>query len=365
MNAENLEGAMLDVRLRHAIHPGLTLDVELALGCSCAIVFGRSGAGKTSLLRLIAGLIRPDSGSIRLGEEILFDSEKGINHPLRSRRIGMVFQDDLLFPHLSVDANIRYGLRGWHRREADARVAVIAALCGVEAFLERSPTTLSGGERQRVGLARALAPRPKLLLCDEPVSALDLKSRNALIDRLKAVQAAEALPVLYVTHSPPEAIALGTTLFLLEDGKIATSGRPLDVLANASRGLEGLRNEFQAEIASHAESGGETLLALEGGPVLIVPRQPYPTGARVTASVLAEEILLARAPVVGLSARNVLPGVVERVLEHGMEAEVFVRTGALVWVVSVVAPAVAALALQPGVEVHLVIKARSCSVREA
>ena len=277
----------------------------------------------------------------------------------------MVFQDDLLFPHLSVDANIRYGLRGWPRSEADARVAAIAALCGVETLLSRSPTTLSGGERQRVGLARALAPRPRLLLCDEPVSALDLASRNALIDRLKAVQAAEALPVLYVTHSPAEAIALGSILFLLDGGKIVASGPPLDVLARASGGLEGVRNEFRAKVVAHAQDDGETLLELEGGPVLVVPRQSYSTSARLTVSVLAEEILLARGPVLGLSARNLLEGVVDRVIEHGAEAEVLVRTGTLVWVVSVVAPAVAALGLHAGAEVRLIIKARSCSVREA
>lgn len=364
MSEEKPEAAMLDVRLRHSVHPGLTLDVQLSLGCACGILFGRSGAGKTSLLRLIAGLDRPKSGSIMLGGETLFDSAKMIDRPLRSRRIGMVFQDDLLFPHLSVDANIRYGLLGWRRSEADARVAAIAALCGVEPLLSRSPTTLSGGERQRVGLARALAPRPRLLLCDEPVSALDLAGRNALIDRLKAVQAAEALPVLYVTHGPAEAIVLGSTLFLLDGGKIAAAGPPLDVLAGASAGLEGVRNEFRAAVASHDE-GDETLLELDGGPVLVVPRQPYPPGARVTVSVLAEEILLARAPVLGLSARNVLEGVVERVIEHGAEAEVLVRTGALVWVVSVVAPAVSALELRAGAEVRLIIKARSCSVREA
>jgi molybdate transport system ATP-binding protein len=356
---------MLQVRLRHSIHPGLMLDVDLTLGCVCGILFGRSGAGKTSLLRLIAGLDRPKSGSIQLGGETLFDSTKRIDHPLRSRRIGMVFQDDLLFPHLSVNANIRYGLRAWGRTEADARVDTVAALCGVEALLSRSPTTLSGGERQRVGLARALAPRPKLLLCDEPVSALDHASRDALIDRLKAVQSAEALPLLYVTHNPTDAIALGSTLFLLDEGKIVASGLPLDVLAAASGRMEGVRNEFRAQVTSHADDGGGSVLALAGGPELVVPRQPYPVGALVMVSVLAEEILLARVPVLGLSARNVLEGAVERIVEHGAEAEVLVRTGALVWVVSVVAPAVAALGLGAGAEVRLIIKARSCSVREA
>src|SRR4029077_20020033 len=134
-----------------------------------------SGAGKTTLLRLIAGLDAPDGGRIRLGDAVLFDSGAKINQRLRDRRVGMIFQDDLLFPHLSVAANIRFGLKEQPRAQAESRLAEVAALCGVAALLDRRPETLSGGERQRVGLARALAPRPRLLLCDEPVSALDLE----------------------------------------------------------------------------------------------------------------------------------------------------------------------------------------------
>ncbi len=156
-----------------------------------------------------------------------------INRPLRSRRVALVFQDDLLFPHLDVAANLRFGLNGWPRGEITRRVSEIAMLCGVDHLLTRWPVTLSGGERQRVGLARALAPRPKLLLCDEPVSALDLDARYELLDRLEQVRAAEAIPALYVTHSPAEALTVGSRLFLLEAGRIMASGPPLDVLSDA------------------------------------------------------------------------------------------------------------------------------------
>ena len=189
-----LPAEVLDVHLRHRIHPGLTLEVELRLGREVGVVFGPSGAGKTSLLRLIAGLTRPDSGRVRLGDDTLFDATRGIDRRLRDRRIGMIFQDDRLFPHLSVAANIRFGLKGWRREEADARSAEVAAMCGVERLMDRSPETLSGGERQRVGLARALAPRPRLLLCDEPVSALDLTNRHAMVRRLRDVQRAPRDP---------------------------------------------------------------------------------------------------------------------------------------------------------------------------
>lgn len=362
---------ILDVRVVHRVHPGLGLDVALAIGAECAVLFGTSGAGKTTLLRLIAGLTTPGHGLVRLGTEVLFDSGAGIDRPLRTRRIGMIFQDDLLFPHLDVAANIRFGLKGEPRPRAEARLAEVAALCGVEPLLRRRPSTLSGGERQRVGLARALAPRPRLLLCDEPISALDLENRHALIERLRAVQHAEAIPVLYVTHSPAEAIALGTRLFLLSGGTIIDQGAPLDVLARSGPGpaarLADVRNVFAARVAGHTDDGGATLLRLDDGPTLVVPFHDAPPETPLTVSIRAEEILVARGTTEGLSvsvsARNILAGTVERVVEHGHDAEVLVRTADVVWIASVVAPAVDAIGLGPGAHVHLIIKARSCHVR--
>ena len=216
----------LEARLVCRIHQSLTVDVAMELGCEAGIVFGPSGAGKTTLLRLISGLARPDAGRVCLGGKTLFDSANHIDEPLRNRRIGMIFQDDRLFPHLSVAANIGFGLKGSKRGTARARLAEVAALCGVEHLLDRMPVNLSGGERQRVGLARALAPYPRLLLCDEPVSALDLANRHALLERLRQVQQALAIPMLYVTHSPSEAIALGSRLFLLQAGRLVADGSP-------------------------------------------------------------------------------------------------------------------------------------------
>jgi molybdate transport system ATP-binding protein len=359
------EGYSLDVHLTRRVHSGLELDVSLALGRECGVVFGSSGAGKTTLLRLIAGLETPDRGHVRLEGETLYDSDASVNRPLRARRIAMVFQDDLLFPHLSVAGNIAFGLKGMERPRAADRLRDVAGLCGVSGLLDRRPETLSGGERQRVGLARALAPRPRLLLCDEPVSALDLSGRHALIERLRAVREAEGIPVLYVTHSPGEAIALGSKLFLIDRGRVLDQGVPLDVLTASRPGssarLEGVRNVLPAVVES-SDSPGSTLLRLIDGPTLVVPRIDQPPGASVVVSVLAEEVLLARGPVEGLSARNVIVGEVVRVLPHGDDAEVLVRTGGLTWIASVVAPAVDALGLQPGVAVHMIIKARSCHV---
>jgi len=355
----------LEVRVSHRIHAKLTLDATLSLGPECGVVFGTSGAGKTTLLRLIAGLEVPDRGYIRLGENVLYDSEAKINRPLRRRGVGMIFQDDLLFPHMSVAANIRFGLKGQPRDWAEARLAEIAALCGVEALLKREPTTLSGGERQRVGLARALAPRPRLLLCDEPFSALDLVNRHALVERLRAIQKAEAIPVLYVTHSPAEAVALGTQLFWVSNGQVVARGSPLDVLASsqasAKTRLEGIRNFVRGRVVP-AEGGGETRLRLDEGTVLIIPAVDRPVGSELSVEIRADDILLARGALEGLSARNLIAGTVERVVAHGDEAEVLVRTRTLTWIVSIVSSAVSSLALEPGTDVNLIIKARSCRV---
>jgi molybdate transport system ATP-binding protein len=351
----------LDVRVARRVHAGLRLDVALTLDAECGVVFGPSGAGKTTLLRLIAGLDRPESGHVRLGDATLFDAGRGINLPLRHRRVGMVFQDDLLFPHRDVRGNIAFGLHREGRDAAARRVREVAALCGVEALLDRAPATLSGGERQRVGLARALAPRPRLLLCDEPVSALDLDARFALLERLAAVQRAEGLPVLFVTHSPAEAVAVGRRLFWLESGSAGDAGDPLEVLARRAPGAgwESVRNLLRARVIAHDPASGETLLALDGGPALRIPYDPgIICGSEQVLSIRADDILLARSEVAGLSARNVLPGVVARVVRHGTDAEVVVRTGGVSWIVSVVAAAVSALALAPGEPVHLVVKAR-------
>jgi len=359
---------ILDAHVLHRVHPALLLDVSLRLGREIGVVFGPSGAGKTTLLRLIAGLATPHLGRVQLEGTTLFDTMRQIDQPLRRRRIGMIFQDDCLFPHLSVAANIRFGLKAWGRDQARARLAEVAALCGVERLLDRLPATLSGGERQRVGLARALAPRPRLLLCDEPVSALDLANRHALLERLRAAQRTEAIPMLYVTHSPAEAIALGSRLFLLEQGRIVAQGPPLDVLSTARRAPAGtipwedVRNVFPACIAGHAPEHGATHLKLDDGPELIVPFLDCPPGTRLLVEVRADDILLAREPIGGVSARNQIPCTVEQVVHRGPEVEAVVRTGGLTWIVSLVAPAVDQLELGPGSTIHMIVKARSCHV---
>ena len=361
----------------HLIHHGPSRAAcstsRLRLGREIGVIFGRSGAGKTSIAPTDRGpdqsprRIRPAGGHRRFSMRA-----KGINQPLRRRRIGMIFQDDCLFPHLNVAANIRFGLDGWRRDLAGrppgrSRRPLRRGAIARSAIRRRSP----GGERQRVGLARALAPRPRLLLCDEPVSALDLTNRHALLDRLRAVQRAEAIPMLYVTHSASEAIALGSRLFLLENGRrIAAEGPPLDILGAGRTPRRPGRSLSKA--SGMSSPGGSRVMLPTRAPVTsdstTAPTwssatSTGPTGSRVVVEIRADDILLARqAPSSGLSARNQVAGTIERIVPHGPETEVVIRTGGLTWIVSLVAPAVEQLDLKPGIEVYMIVKARSCHI---
>ena len=358
------EGPGLSVAVRRRVHTGLQLDVELAIGPELAVLTGPSGAGKTTLLRLIAGLERPDAGVIRAGDVVLTATDQGIHRPLRDRRVGYVFQHDLLFPHLDVAGNLRYGLRGRSRPEIEARVAAVGDLFGIGALLHRRVGTLSGGERQRVGLARAVAPRPRVLLCDEPVSALDLDARYLLLTRLREVQRAEAIPVLLVTHALDEALAFGDRLFLLDAGRIVAAGAPHQVFGNRpARSLldpARLRNVFAGVVAGHDRTSRSTTILLAGGPPLIVAEVDQPVGARVFVRVNSDDIVLARGPIGTVSAQNLLTGTVERIIEHDTAAEVAIRVQDLVWMVGIIGGTIRALDLQIGVPVQLIIKARSC-----
>jgi molybdate transport system ATP-binding protein len=216
-----------------------TLDIEFTAPGGVTILFGPSGSGKTTCLRAVAGIVRPDEGRISLGERVYFDSTSGTDLPIQQRCVGFVFQDYLLFPHLTAEQNVAYGVRSEGRKsskiEKIGRARELLALLGIEYVARQYPRELSGGESQRVALARALATDPAIVLLDEPLSAVDAKARGRLLTEIDAIQQRTGIPFLYVTHNVTEAIEIGDHAVVLSEGRVAQQGSPRDMMFVQSR----------------------------------------------------------------------------------------------------------------------------------
>ncbi len=209
---------------------GLELRVDFAVEGGMIVLFGPSGCGKTTTLNCLAGLISPDSGLIQVNEKMFFDSQARINLSPQMRRVGYVFQNSALFPHLDVRRNILFGIDDWNKEKQKQKLEYLVELVHLNGLLDRRPDQLSGGQIQRVALARALAPEPQLLLLDEPFSSLDMDLRSQLAEELCRVQASLEVPVILVTHSKEEARQLADTVICMEAGKIRAAGSPAEVL---------------------------------------------------------------------------------------------------------------------------------------
>jgi molybdate transport system ATP-binding protein len=211
------------------------LDVEFAAPSGVSILFGPSGSGKTTCLRAVAGIVTPDEGRISLDGRLYFDSASGVNLPIQQRRVGFVFQDYLLFPHLTAEQNVVYGIRAVENSGALSKAAKrerareLLSLLGIEYAARQYPRELSGGESQRVALARALASDPAIVLLDEPLSAVDAKTRARLLVEIKATQQRTGIPFLYVTHNVAEVIEIGDQVIVLDEGRVIRQGTPREV----------------------------------------------------------------------------------------------------------------------------------------
>lgn len=221
---------MVDLQLK-AQRGAFSLEIQCSFMAPWTVVFGPSGAGKSTLLRLIAGLDRPDSGRIAIHGEYVTDTEIGLNRPPGRRSTGLVAQQSALFPHLTVSANVGYGLASLSHAAREQRVSAMLELVGSEGLADRSPRALSGGEAQRVSLARALAPMPRLLLLDEPLSALDANARDQVLTKLQAWLREENIQTILVTHDAADALATEAEVALLQEGKLAALGPASEVLA--------------------------------------------------------------------------------------------------------------------------------------
>lgn len=212
-----------DKRANGQAERSFLLDVEFSVPDGVTILFGPSGAGKTTCLRSIAGIVTPGEGRIRLGERVFFDSAAGVNLPMQQRRVGYVFQDYLLFPHLTAEQNVAYGIRASKHADKLARARALLTQLGIEYAAQQYPRELSGGEAQRVAIARALASQPEVFLMDEPLSAVDAQTRERILAELGLLQKQTGIPFLYVTHNTHEARTIGTHLISLANGRITDS----------------------------------------------------------------------------------------------------------------------------------------------
>lgn len=300
---------MIDVTRSFAGGPTFQLTMDLPTA-GTTVLFGPSGSGKTTLLRLVAGLDEPDRGRIEFDGTTWFDRAKGIRCTTQQRRIGYVTQDAALFPHLSVSRNVGFGVSP---AERSARVQEMLRLTGLAELAERFPHELSGGQKQRVALARAVAPKPRLLLLDEPLSALDASARDTLRRDLGRFLQAVALPSLLVTHDRDEALALGSYGALIAAGRVLQHGPITDVFSRpasieAAR-VVGVETVIPARVISRNNDG---LATLDTGGVTLTALDPGPGIDHVYACVRASEVII-EPGVAPSSARNRLPATVRAI----------------------------------------------------
>lgn len=367
VNAAMLTARLKMERLRAGALPFL-LDISIEVPPGITILFGPSGAGKSTVLDCIAGLARPDAGRIAAGEEVLFDSQARVNRPLQAQRIAYVFQTLALFPHMSAEENIAYGLHGLPHQERTARVKEILTAFRVDKLRTRKPSEISGGERQRIALARSLVTQPRVLLLDEPLTGLDAELKAAIVDDLRAWNAARRIPVLYVTHTREEVDALGERVIAMDHGRVVSEGTPMQVLEAPRRKrlaqAAGFENLLSATVVDLREADGVMRVRLNGSLCeLEVPLGYAAAGDRVRVAVRAGDILLASVRPEGLSARNLIEGRIVAMETRGTLVRARIDCG-VDFIVHLTPGAVRTLELAQGRRVWLVLKTHSCHLVE-
>ena len=346
-----------------------TFALEAAFAADAPIValFGRSGAGKSTIVNAIAGTVRPARGRIAVDGRTLFDSAAGIDLKPEARRVGYVFQDALLFPHMTVAANLAYGER---LTPGDARVvdrARVIALLDLARLLDRRPGSLSGGERQRVAIGRALLASPRVLLMDEPLASLDAPRKAEILAYIELLRDELRLPIVYVSHALEEVTRLADSMVVVSDGRVSAAGPVAEVLSlpemQAQVGRFDAGSVIEARVARHDERYGLTSLAFDGGE-LVVPNVDALPGEPVRVRVRARDVSLALEAPRGVSIQNVLPSeVISLSGEFGAIVDVGLRVGSVRLVARITRKAAADLGLAPGTRVHALVKAVSIDRR--
>ncbi|HSS96160.1 MAG TPA: molybdenum ABC transporter ATP-binding protein [Terriglobales bacterium] len=340
------------------------LEVNFTAEPGITILFGASGAGKTTLLDCIAGLTTPDSGRIAVSGKKLFDSSHRTNVATESRNVGYVLQDLALFPHLTAEQNVRYGLSKLSTTQQQELSSAIMESFRIAHLAKRKPREISGGERQRVALARTLVTDPVALMLDEPLAALDIPTKSKIIDDLRAWNEAHRVPILYVTHSRDEVFALGERVLILEKGQIIADGAAHQVMAaprmETVASLTGFENIFGAVVtAVHGDRGTMTCKLKDSEVELETPLVKAAPGTALRVGIQAGDVLLAISQPAGLSARNIVEGKITMLMQRDVIVVAKVNCGVEMEVHLTLA-ARYALHLQPGQPVWLIVKTHSC-----
>jgi len=354
----------LTVRLRHRF-PSVQLDIDFTVPSpGVTALFGPSGAGKSVTISVAAGLLRPDACRVEIDGQVLADTAAGVWLPPERRRVGLVFQDARLFPHMSVATNLRFGLR----RTAPGPIQFddVVDLLGIAALLTRRPHTLSGGERQRVAIGRALLAQPHLLLMDEPLASLDDARKAEILPYLTRLKTALRLPVIYVTHALDEVNQLADSLVLLAAGRVTGSGTVSQVAARTDLPLA-RRDDAGALLLCRivAHDPDRELTQLEGGGATFwVPLLDAPLQAECRIRIPAREVILAGMPPEAISVHNIVPGVVRQIAAEGARRSVLVEIAlpSGVLLARVTPDAITRLALSPGAPVLALVKSTSIEV---
>lgn len=354
----------LDVRKRLG---AFRLDIKLASAGRVTALFGPSGSGKTTAVNLLGGLLKPDQGRIVVDGRVLADTQAHVFVPKHRRRIGYVFQDARLFPHLSVKSNLTYGRWFTPASERTENFDRIVELLGIAQLLDRRPDSLSGGERQRVAIGRALLASPKLLLMDEPLASLDEARKAEIMPYLERLRDETKVPIVLVSHSVAEVARLADTVAVLADGKLTACGSAsevlgrLDLLPAEERGEGGA--VIDAVVAEHDLRYGMTVLKARAG-LVRVPKLDAEPGSAVRLRIRARDVMVAIESPRGLSALNVFAGRIAAVQSHdGPLAEVRIDCGGDVIVASITRQSLEGLGLKQGQDAYAVVKTVSFDAR--
>ena len=307
---------MLDIRVEKSNH-NFNLKASFACeGPGVTAIFGHSGAGKTTLINIIAGLIRPDSGYVMVNGQTLFDSQKGINLPPEKRRMGYVFQEGRLFPHLSMKGNLLYGMKHLPRQERVISFEQVVELLGIGHLLTRRPATLSGGEKQRVAIGRALLSSPSLLLMDEPLASLDASRKSEVLPFLRRLPRELSIPIMYVTHSVDEVLNLADNMVLMDSGSVITMDT-IEAVTTRSEfqsltGRGGGGSVISTAVLSHDRKKKSTHLRFPGG-ILKVPFVDIPIDSPLRVRIAPRDVAIALEPPVKTTYQNILEARIEKI----------------------------------------------------